>query len=154
MQETEEMRSDPWVGNISWRRAWQPPAIFIPGESHGQRSLAGYSPWGHKESDTTELRLTLSRFQRMAFTCRLGWQIPQPAKYFRRPHKGTRQAKGRMVAESYKVLMKLTGASLRTPLKSNQVNCYHSKLFQSYQIRLFSGQIIKQLTLKVKNLWA
>ena len=35
---------DPWVGKISWRRAWQPTPIFLPGESHGQRSLAGYSP--------------------------------------------------------------------------------------------------------------
>ena len=38
----------------SWRREWQPTPIFLPGESHGQRSLAGFSPWGHKESDTTE----------------------------------------------------------------------------------------------------
>ena len=33
---------------------WQPTPVFLPGESHGQRSLAGYSPWGHKELDTTE----------------------------------------------------------------------------------------------------
>ena len=33
-----------WVGKISWRRAWQPIPIFLPGESHGQRSLEGYSP--------------------------------------------------------------------------------------------------------------
>ena len=39
---------------IPWRRKWQPPAVFLPGESHGQRSLVGYSPWGCKESDTTE----------------------------------------------------------------------------------------------------
>ena len=38
----------------SWRRAWQPTPVFLPGESHRQRSLVGYSPWGHKESDTTE----------------------------------------------------------------------------------------------------
>ena len=44
----------PWVGKIPWRRKWQPTPVFLPGESHGQRSLAGYSPWGHKESDTTE----------------------------------------------------------------------------------------------------
>ena len=37
-----------------WRRAWQPIPVFLPGESHGQRSLVGYSPWGHKELDTTE----------------------------------------------------------------------------------------------------
>ena len=44
---------DSWVGKISWRRAWQPTPVFLLGESHGQRSLAGYSPWGHKESDTS-----------------------------------------------------------------------------------------------------
>ena len=46
---------DPWVRKISWRRAWQPTPVFLPGESHGQRRLAGYSPWGHKESDRTEV---------------------------------------------------------------------------------------------------
>ena len=45
---------DPWVGNISWRREWQPTPVFLPGKSRGQRSLAGYSPWGLKESDMTE----------------------------------------------------------------------------------------------------
>ena len=43
----------PWVGKVHWRRAWQPTPGFLPGESHGQRSLVGYSPWGRKESDTT-----------------------------------------------------------------------------------------------------
>ena len=42
------------MGKIPWRRAWQPTLVFLPGESHGQRSLAGYSPWGRKESDRTE----------------------------------------------------------------------------------------------------
>ena len=41
-------------GKIPWRRAWQPIPIFLPGESQGQRSLVGCSPWGHKESDMTE----------------------------------------------------------------------------------------------------
>ena len=45
----------PWVRKIPWRRAWQPTPVFLPGESHGQRSLAGYSPWGHKGLDTTEV---------------------------------------------------------------------------------------------------
>ena len=45
---------DPWVGKIRWRRKWQPTPVFLPGESHGQRSLTGYSPEGCKESDTTE----------------------------------------------------------------------------------------------------
>ena len=39
---------------IPWRREWLPTPVFLPGESHGQRSLVGYSPWAHKESDTTE----------------------------------------------------------------------------------------------------
>ena len=47
---------DPWVGKIPWRN--EPTPVFLPGESCGQRSLAGYSPWGHKESDATE-RLTV-----------------------------------------------------------------------------------------------
>ena len=37
---------DPWVGKISWRRKQQPTLVFLPGESHGWRSLVGYSPWG------------------------------------------------------------------------------------------------------------
>ena len=44
----------PWVGKIRWRRAWQPTPVFLPGEFHGQRSLAGYNPWGHKELATAE----------------------------------------------------------------------------------------------------
>ena len=44
----------PWVRKIPWRRKWQPTPVFLPGEPHGQRSLAGYSPWGCKELDTTE----------------------------------------------------------------------------------------------------
>ena len=39
-------RFDPWVGKIPWRRKWQPILVFLPGKSHGQRSLAGYSLWG------------------------------------------------------------------------------------------------------------
>ena len=45
---------DLWDGKIPWRKKWQPTPIFLPGKSHGQRSLAGYSAWGGKESDTTK----------------------------------------------------------------------------------------------------
>ena len=45
---------DPWVGKIPWRRAQQPTPVFLPGESHGQRSLVGYCPEGRKALDTTE----------------------------------------------------------------------------------------------------
>ena len=44
-------RFDPWVGKILWRRKWQSTPVFLPGKSHRQRSLAGHSPWGHRESD-------------------------------------------------------------------------------------------------------
>ena len=51
MQET-------WVQSLGWEhpleRAWQPTPVFLPGEFHGQKTLAGYNPWGHKESDMTE----------------------------------------------------------------------------------------------------
>ena len=45
---------DPWVGKIPWRRKWQSTPVLLPGKSHGERSLVGYSPWGRKELDTTE----------------------------------------------------------------------------------------------------
>ena len=46
---------DPSVGKIPWRQKWQPTIVFLPGESHGQRSLGVYSPWGCKELDTGEV---------------------------------------------------------------------------------------------------
>ena len=48
---------------IPWRRERQPAPVFLPGEFHGQSSVAGYSPWGHKELDMTE-QLTISLFLR------------------------------------------------------------------------------------------
>ena len=51
-------RFDPWVGKIPWRSEWLPTPVFLFGESHEQKSLVGYRPWGHKDSDTTE-RLTV-----------------------------------------------------------------------------------------------
>ena len=47
-------RFDTWVGKIPWRRAWQPLPVSLAEQSHGQRSLVGYSPWGCKESYTAE----------------------------------------------------------------------------------------------------
>ena len=47
-------RFNPWVRKIPWRRKWQPTPVLLPGKSHGRRSLVGYSPQGHKESDMTE----------------------------------------------------------------------------------------------------
>ena len=47
-------RFSPWVGKIPWRRKWLPTPVFLPREFQGQKSLAGCSPWGHKESGMTE----------------------------------------------------------------------------------------------------
>ena len=44
---------DPWVRRIPWRRKWQPTPVFLAEKSYGQRSVAGYCPWGHKELDKT-----------------------------------------------------------------------------------------------------
>ena len=59
-------RFNPWVGKIPWRRAWQHTPVFLPRESHEQRSLADYGPWGHKESDMTE-RLTNTSHRRFIY---------------------------------------------------------------------------------------
>ena len=45
---------NPWVGKIPWRREWQSTPVLLPGKSHGQKSLVGYSLWSHKELDMTE----------------------------------------------------------------------------------------------------
>ena len=52
---------DPWIRKIPLRSKWLPTPVSLPGEFHGQRSLVGYSPWGHKELDMTK-QLTLSLF--------------------------------------------------------------------------------------------
>ena len=49
----ERPRFNPWVWKVPWRREWQPTPGFLPGGSCGQRSLAGHSPWAHKERPTT-----------------------------------------------------------------------------------------------------
>ena len=58
---------DPWVGKIPWRRKWQIAPVFLPGKSYGQRSLAGYSPWGHSPTRLSNLHMdwlgTLLKFK-------------------------------------------------------------------------------------------
>lgn len=45
---------NPSFGKIPWRREWHPTPVFLPREFHGEKSLAGYNPWGPKEADMTE----------------------------------------------------------------------------------------------------
>ena len=76
MQETQETRFNPWVGKIPWRREWLSIPVFLPGESHGQRNLAGYSPWGHKELDMTEqLSNTLTHYFPPSLSFLRKWQL-------------------------------------------------------------------------------
>ena len=74
-------RFDPWVGKIPWRRKWQPTPVLLPGEYHGGRSLVGFSPWGHKESDTTErlqfhFLLSCMEKEMATHSSVLAWRIP------------------------------------------------------------------------------
>ena len=68
--------STPGWGKIPWRRKWHPtPVFFLPGKSYGWRNLAGYSPWGHKELDTTEwLCLRTGHSYQLSFPC--GLSVP------------------------------------------------------------------------------
>ena len=66
----KRLRFDPWA----WRRAWQPASVFLPGESHGQRSLEGYSPQGCKELNTTEATQH-TRTCAGSFRETRGWQV-------------------------------------------------------------------------------
>ena len=80
---------NPWVRKIPWRRKWQPTPEFLPGKSRGQRSLVGYSPWGHTESDLTEqahvhalgmLRVLLPLASALLFSCSVVSNSLQPYK--------------------------------------------------------------------------
>jgi len=73
----KKLKFDPWVGKIPWRRAWQPTPVSLPGDSHGQRSLTGYSPWGGKKPDTTQHLST------HIHTCIQGKQLQSKIKYLK-----------------------------------------------------------------------
>ena len=75
----------PWVGKIPWRREWQPTPVFLPGQSHAKRSLAGYSPWGHKELDTTEQLSIAQHGQTNTCTCFFIAVLFTIAKSWKRP---------------------------------------------------------------------
>ena len=56
---------DPWARKIPWRKKWQPTAVFLPGEFHGQRNLVGYSPWSCKKPDMTEAHMNACILQNL-----------------------------------------------------------------------------------------
>ena len=91
---------NPWAGKIPWSRKCQPAPVFLPRKSHGWRSLLGYNPWGHKESDTTE-QLHFKLFielqppvEDLAFFFREDLQRSQM--------KGTREAHQEIIWEQFK----------------------------------------------------
>ena len=73
--------SIPGSVRFPWRRKWQPPPVFMPGKPHGPRSLVGYSPLGHKESDTTERLLFTSLEILMTSTNYSTQRLPLHLKY-------------------------------------------------------------------------
>ena len=85
-----------WVGKIPWSRKWQPTPVFLPGESHGQRSLVGCSPWDRKESDMTEW----AQQSALHWLCweQIGWVKGRA----RKPRQGTMATiqRGRHLAET------------------------------------------------------
>ena len=62
------------VSKIPWKRLWQTTPLFLPGKFHGERSLAGYSPWDHKELDTTE---RVTHRQNSSLPVELNWLISE-----------------------------------------------------------------------------
>ena len=76
------LRFDPWVGEILWRRKWQPAPLFLPGKSHGQRSLVGCSPGREcrRESDMTE-RLAVQAWDRHTQSSRCGGNVGRKAEH-------------------------------------------------------------------------
>ena len=72
------MRFSPWVGKIPWRRASHPTSVILSGKSQGQRILVGYGPWGHKESDLTEVTHYAGKLQYISIV--LG--ISNNSRYF------------------------------------------------------------------------
>ena len=80
-------RFDSWVGKIPWRRKWLSPPVFLPGEFHGQRSLEGYSSWGHKESATTK--------QLMRKTCRHSHDYHEGKQLYSETRRSRRHSRAR-----------------------------------------------------------
>ena len=73
---------DPWVRKIPWRRKWKPTPVLLRGKFNGQRSLAGYSPRGHKESDTTVKLNTHTHTYTHTHTHGLYWLMSLSSHHF------------------------------------------------------------------------
>ena len=114
-------RFDPWVGKIPWRRKWEPTPVLSPGKFHRLRSLVGYSPWGRKESDTTEqLHFTLHAFpqflqQFLPKFRKIWWSCKSSRDYFSHPCR-----------EDCPCLYSLPGQPPEYPLILSKPNCFRT----------------------------
>ena len=72
---------NPWIRKILWRRAWQPTPVFLPGKFHGQRSLAVYSRWDHKDSDMIEHDDSTRKEQSKTLGCELDQSVVRPVNF-------------------------------------------------------------------------
>ena len=68
-------RFDPWVRKIPWKKKWQPTPVFLPGESHGQRRLRGYSPWDLKEMGSQRVGLSTVLFWCFTEIVAVAWEL-------------------------------------------------------------------------------
>ena len=140
----------------SWRRKWQPSPVFLPGKSHGQRSLVGYSPWGHKESDMTEKLhfLSLVKFKLdigQAFTkFKLSLNFVQPFDgghhFLHYPHHSlaSGQTTGREHSPTNQQNWIKDFLSMDLPIRTRQVFPSVSLSHQETSISLLSFSIIGQ----------
>ena len=100
-------RFDPWAETTLWRRAWQPTPVFLPGESHGQRSLAGYSPWG--------CRVGHDRSNLACMHALVPYLLPWQAPSFSDSSARFPQSSSISFLESFHILQKVAAAVQRAP---------------------------------------
>ena len=126
---TQRPRFELWVRTLPWRREWLSTPVFLPGEGHEERSLAGYSPQGHKESDTTE-QLSMHKAQkssepfftlhRLRHSQRCSRKEQILGAFFKSTHNGNKTNETSESQESNKNLS--LGKELRVSSMTQQVN--------------------------------
>ena len=114
---------DPWVQKIPWRRKWQPTLVFLPEESHGQRSLVGQNPWGCKELETTEwLTVTAFPFAKGSSQPRDRTQVSRTAGGFRSSHN---EDCCLFYIYTYTCMLYMPSVAFRSKVKRNIANMEH-----------------------------
>ena len=151
---------DPWVGKIPWSRKWPPTPVFLPGKSHGQSSLVGYSPQGSKESDMTEHTCThtsdpeFSAFTTQdrllagtfvfcsAFLCKKKTLVHHPSFLLDHLPKSPRTALSAFLSLSYRETSELDANILQTKHEPKWIK--KSKLAYLHQSKAFSKEELQR----------